>query len=86
MLTDKQGDAASPEIEHWANEVLSPLDRGVKVEVYYDADSSTYVLRLAKANRVLLFRLSEAQVHTPGREQESERILKRKLKDLDNMI
>jgi hypothetical protein len=86
MLTDKQGEAGSPEIEHWANEVLRPIDGRVKVEVYYDADSSGYVLRLMKASRVLLFRLSEAQVRTSGREQECERTLKRKLKDLDNMI
>ena len=72
MLTTKRGDAASPEIENWANRVARLVDEAVKVEVYYDADSSTYVLRLEKGARVLVFRLSEAQVHTEGRESECE--------------
>ena len=86
MLTAKHGDAASPEIEDWANRVAQPVDEAVKVGVYYDADSSTYVLRLAKAARVLVFRLSEAQIHTAGRESECERTLQRKIKDLWNLI
>jgi hypothetical protein len=86
MLTAKRGDAASPEIEEWANGVARPVDEAVNVQVYFDADSSTYVLRLAKAARVLVFRLSEAQVHTEGRESECERTLQRKIKDLWNLI
>jgi len=86
MLTAKHGDAASPEIEEWAKGVARPVDEAVKVEVFFDADSSTYVLRLAKAARVLIFRLSEAQVHTSGREAECERTLQRKIKDLWNLI
>jgi len=86
MLTAKHGDDASPEIEEWANRIARPVDEAVKVEVYFDADSSTYVLRLAKAARVLIFRLSETQVHTPGREAECERTLQRKIKDLWNLI
>ena len=58
----------------------------VDVDVYYDDDSSTYVLRLVKGARVLVFRLSEAQVRTSGREAECERTLKRKVKDLWNLI
>ena len=86
MLSAKHGDAASPEIEGWANRIARAVDEAVKVGVYYDADSSTYVLRLAKAARVLIFRLSESQVHTSGRESECERTLKRKIKDLWNLI
>lgn len=86
MVTEKQGDEASADIERWANQIARSTDGKVSVEVYYDGDSSTYVLRLMKASRVLLFRLSEAQVRTEGRESECERTLKRKIKDLDNMI
>ena len=86
MLTTKRGDAASPEIESWANQVAQLVDEAVNVEVYNDADSSTYVLRLEKGARVLVFRLSEAQVHTEGRESECERTLQRKIKDLWNLI
>jgi hypothetical protein len=86
MITDKEGEAASAEIERWANEVGKATDEEVRIQVYHDADSSTYVLRLMKGNRVLLFRLSEAQVKTSGREQECERTLKRKIKDLEHLI
>jgi len=86
MLSAKHGDDASPEIEGWANRIARAVDEAVKVGVYYDVDSSTYVLRLAKAARVLIFRLSESQVHTSGRESECERTLKRKIKDLWNLI
>ena len=37
----------------------------VAIEVYYEADSNTYILRLVKGARVLVFRLSEAQVKPP---------------------
>ncbi|HWO41166.1 MAG TPA: hypothetical protein VNO43_05130 [Candidatus Eisenbacteria bacterium] len=86
MLTEKRGAEATAEIEGWANRVVKSIDAAAAVEVYYDADSSTYVLRLAKRNRVLVFRLSEAQVETTGREEECERTLKRKLRDLETMI
>jgi len=86
MLTNRKGDEASPEIEEWATGVARRVDEKVEVEVFYDADSRTYVLRLAKGARVLLFRLSEAQVHTAGREAECERTLQRKIKDLWNLI
>ena len=86
MLTNKRGDEASTDIERWANRIARLLDEAVNVEVYYDADSSTYVLRLMKGARVLVFRLSEAQVHTAGREAECERTLQRKIKDLWNLI
>jgi hypothetical protein len=54
--------------------------------VFFDADSNTFVLRLVKGARVLIFRLSESQVHTDGREAECERTLNRKIKDLWNLI
>jgi len=82
MVTAQKGEAAVTEIEQWANRIARSLDQQSQVSVYYDADSNTYVLRLAKGNHVLLFRLSEAQVQTPGREQECEKTLARKIKDL----
>jgi hypothetical protein len=86
MLTSNRGDEGSGEIEAWANRVAQSVDPAVNVQVYFDADSNTYVLRLEKGARVLVFRLSEAQVHTPGRESECQRTLQRKIKDLWNLI
>ena len=82
MITDKQGEAAAEEIERWANTVVRSADKRAEASVYYDGDSSTYVIRLARGSRVLLFRLSEAQVRTQGREKECEGTLKRKVRDL----
>jgi len=82
MVTGKQAEAAVSEIEEWANRIVRSMDEKMQASVYYDGDSSTYVLRLARGSRVLLFRLSEAQVQTPRREEECEKILKRKIKDL----
>jgi hypothetical protein len=85
MITDKKGDAAIPDIEKWANQIARSTDQGVKATgSYHDADSNTYVLRLEKGRRVLLFRLSEAQVHTPQRESECEKTLKTKINDLSS--
>ena len=84
MITDKPGEAAIADIEQWGNRVAAATDHKAQVSVYYDAESSTYVLRLAKGNRVLLFRLSGAQVQTPQREEECEKILTRKIKDLSS--
>jgi hypothetical protein len=86
MVTAKEGESACPEIEAWGNRVAARLDPHVTVQVYYDADSSTYVLRVVKGARVLLFRLSDAQVRSPGREAECERTLGRKVKDLWNLL
>jgi len=41
---------------------------------------------LVKEPRVLIFRLSQSQVHGDGREAECERTLNRKIKDLWNLI
>ena len=87
MLTDKKGTEAAGEIASWANAVAAQVDKEVTVDVHDDSpDSSTYVLRLGKGARVLVFRLSYGQVHADGRETECERTLKRKIKDLQNLI
>ncbi|MBI2998677.1 MAG: hypothetical protein HYY46_09545 [Deltaproteobacteria bacterium] len=82
MITGKTGEAAASEIEQWANRITKSVDAQMAASVYYDEDSSTYVLRLAKGIRVLLFRLSEAQVQTRQREEECEKILRGKIKGL----
>ena len=84
MVTNKQGEAAVSEIEQWASRIVSSMDGKMQASVYHDADSSTYVMRLAKGSHILLFRLSEAQVQTPEREEECEKTLKRKIRDLSS--
>ena len=86
MLTEKRGDAAATELANWANRVARQIDQEVIIDVDYDGDSNTFLLRLIKGARVLLFRLSESQVHITGRESECERTLQRKIKDLWNLI
>jgi len=86
MLTTQEGEGACDDLQEWANRVAQKTDKGIAVQVYYDADSNTYILRLAKQARVLVFRLSVAQVRGSGRELECERTLQRKLKDLQNLI
>jgi hypothetical protein len=86
VITAKQGEAASSDIQQWANRVTAQVDDKVTVDVYYDEDSSTYILRLGKGARVLVFRLSESQTNSAGRETECERTLQRKIKDLWNLI
>ncbi len=86
MLAEKRGDAAAPELADWANRVARQVDEQVAVGVDYDGDSNTFLLRLTKGSRVLLFRFSESQVHVSGREAECERILQRKIKNLWNLI
>ena len=82
MITEKQDEAAVADIEEWASRIARSASKGVQVSVYYDGDSSTYVLRLARVSRVLLFRLSDAQVRMPEREAECEKTLRKKLNDL----
>jgi hypothetical protein len=87
MLTDKRRDEAAQEIAAWAKKVSLTVDNAVTVDVHDDhPDSNTYLIRLGKGARVLLFRLSYAQAHTDGREAECERTLRRKIKDLWNLI
>lgn len=82
VVTDRKGEAAVPDIQKWANKIARSLDEKVEASVYFDGDSSTYVVRLAKGSRVLVFRYSEAQVQTPERESECEKILRSKLQYL----
>ena len=86
MLSTLRGEAALPQIQAWAVQIVQRVDDAVTVEVLFEEDSNTYILRLAKAARVLLFRLSASQVHSDGREAECERTLQRKIKDLSNLL
>jgi hypothetical protein len=86
MLSDQRGDAAAPDVERWAKQIAGKLDDAVKVNVSYESDSNTFIVRLAKNARVLLFRFSEGQVHEANREAECEKTLQRKIKDLWNLI
>ena len=86
MLSTERGDAASHDLQAWANEIVKRTDPAIDVEVLFEEDSNTFIVRLAKGARVLIFRLSASQVHTDGREAECERTLLRKIKDLWNLI
>jgi hypothetical protein len=86
MLSAQRRDAAIPELQSWANQITERIDPAVAVTVEFDSDSNTFLLRLAKGARVLIFRLSQPQVHSDGREAECERTLNRKIKDLWNLI
>jgi len=85
-LSAQRGDAAAPELQAWAARVAQPIDPEIVVQVEFDADSNTFIVRLSKGARVLIFRFSQSQVHTDGREAECERTLNRKIKDLWNLI
>jgi hypothetical protein len=87
MLTVRRGEAAAREIADWARGISSAVDKEIAVDVRDDhPDSNTYLIRLGRDARVLLFRLSYAQAHSDGREAECERTLRRKIKDLENLI
>ena len=86
MLSAQRGDTAAPELQAWAARVAQPIDPEIAVQVEFDADSNTFIVRLSKGARVLIFRFSQSQVHTDGREAECERTLNRKIKDLWNLI
>jgi hypothetical protein len=86
MLSSQRGDGAAADIQRWASEIAERIDPNVSITVEFDADSNTFILRLIKGSRVLIFRFSEAQVHTDGREAECERTLNRKIKDLWNLL
>ncbi|HWP59337.1 MAG TPA: hypothetical protein VNL14_15695 [Candidatus Acidoferrales bacterium] len=83
MIATRRGAEAADEIQRWAQKIARASADGVEARVYHDADSNTYVVRLAKRNRVLLFRFSEAQVFSAEREAECEKILRTKIKDLE---
>jgi len=86
MLSARRGSEAAPEIEAWANEIAKRADPAIDVTAEFDPDSNTFIVRLVKGPRVLIFRFSESQVHTDGREAECERTFNRKIKDLWNLI
>jgi len=87
MITENVGELAIPDIENWANRIIQSEDSSVRAaESYHDPDSNTYVIRLTRESRVLLFRLSEAQVHTAEREPECERTLRKRASDLTSLL
>jgi hypothetical protein len=86
MLSTERGDAAAAELQTWAGRVARQIDPAVAVAAEFDSDSNTFIVRLSKGARVLIFRFSESQIHTDGREAECERTLNRKIKDLWNLI
>ncbi len=73
-------------MQAWAQEVSQRADPAVETQVIFEEDSNTFILRLAKDARVLVFRLSASQIYTDGRESECERTLNRKIKDLWNLL
>lgn len=86
MLSSQHGNAATSDLQAWAQEVSQRVDPAVETQVIFEEDSNTFILRLAKGARVLVFRLSASQIYTDGRESECERTLNRKIKDLWNLL
>jgi hypothetical protein len=86
MLSAQRGEAAAQELTPWAQDIARRVDPAIDVEVLFEDDSNTFIVRLGKGARVLIFRLSASQVYTDGREVECERTLNRKIKDLWNLI
>jgi len=86
MLSSQRGAAAVPDLLSWAQATATRADPAVDTQVEFEDDSHTFILRLAKGSRVLIFRLSPSQVYTDGREAECERTLLRKIKDLWNLL
>lgn len=86
MLSTQRGHAATADLQTWAQEVARRADPAVAIEVLFEEDSNTFILRLAKDARVLVFRLSASQIYSDSRESECERTLNRKIKDLWNLL
>jgi hypothetical protein len=86
MIASTEGEEAVPEIERWARAETGSVDPRIETRVHYDADSRTYVIRLGRGMRVLVFRLSTDQVRDPRREEESLKILRRKIADLSSRL
>jgi hypothetical protein len=86
MLSKQRGEAAVADLSSWASEVTHRVDPEIQTQVDFEHDSNTFIIRLEKGARVLIFRLSQTQVYTDGREAECERTLVRKIKDLHNLI
>lgn len=86
MLSAQRGEAATHELSSWGQNIARGVDPAIDVNVIFEDDSNTFIVRLGKGARVLIFRLSASQVYTDGREAECERTLNRKIKDLWNLI
>ena len=86
MLSDLRGEAACPQLASWAQDIAGSVDPALSADVIFEDDSNTFIVRLAKGARVLIFRLSASQVYSDGREAECERTLRRKIKDLENLL
>ena len=86
MLSSQRGATAVPELLSWAQAITKRADPEIDAQVEFEEDSYTFILRLAKGARVLIFRLSQSQVYSDGREIECERTLLRKIKDLWNLL
>jgi hypothetical protein len=86
MLSRARGEAAVRELIPWAKEVVCRADPAIDIDVMFEEDSNTFIFRLGKAARVLIFRLSASQVYTDGREAECEKTLNRKINDLKNLL
>lgn len=86
MLSAQRGEAAARDLRLWAQNVARGVDPAIDVDVIFEGDSNTFIVRLGKGARVLIFRLSASQIYTDGREAECERTLQRKIKDLWNLI
>ena len=74
MLSARSGDEASPEIQAWAQEIAKRADPKVSITVEFESDSNTFIVRLVREPRVLVFRLSDSQVHGDGREAAKRRL------------
>jgi len=86
MLSSRRGATAVPQLLSWAQAITKRADPEIDVQVEFEDDSHTFILRLAKDARVLIFRLSQSQVYSDGREIECQRTLLRKIKDLWNLL
>ena len=86
MLSSLRGEAAIPGLQSWVDTITKRTDPAITPRVEFENDSNTFIVRLAKGSRVLIFRLSQSQIYTDGREAECERTLLRKIKDLWNLI
>lgn len=86
MISLQRGDAAVPDLSAWAKTIAQRTDPEIETQVEFEEDSQTFILRLSKSARVLIFRLSQTQVYADERTSECERTLIRKIKDLWNLI
>ena len=65
MLSSQRGDAATADLQAWAQEVSKRADPAVETQVLFEEDSNTFILRLAKDARVLGLSASRPAKSTP---------------------